>query len=75
MRPQTWRRLRQTTQILALGLFLYLFVFVPPQSAWSDLFYRLDPLVALTATLAGRTLLLGLAWAGLTLLLTLVFGR
>lgn len=75
MKPQTWRRLRQTTQVLALGLFLYLFVFVPPQSAWSDLFYRLDPLVTLTATLAGRTLLLGLAWAGLTLLLTLIFGR
>jgi polyferredoxin len=75
VKPQTWRRLRQLSQWLALGLFLALFIFAPPPSAWSDLFYRLDPLVVLTATLAGRTLIVGLAWAGLTLLLTLVFGR
>lgn len=78
MRPQTWRRLRQITQILAFLLFLYLFIFatfISPKRAWADFFYRLDPLVALTAMLAGRTLIAGLGFAGLTLLVTLVFGR
>jgi len=78
MRPQTWRRLRQITQIVILALFLYLFIyatFLNPQRAWADLFYRLDPLVALTAMLAGRAFIAGLALSGLTLAVTLVFGR
>jgi polyferredoxin len=73
-----WRRLRQSVQLLALLLFLYLFLaatFLNPQWAWSDLFYRLNPLVALTASLAGRTLLAGLGLAILTLVVTLLFGR
>jgi len=39
MRPQTWRRLRQITQIVILALFLYLFIyatFLNPQRAWAD---------------------------------------
>ena len=63
MKPQTWRRLRQIVQILALALFLFFFIyatFLNPQRAWADFFYRLDPLVALTATLAGRALIPGL---------------
>jgi len=78
MRPQTWRRLRQGVQTLSFLLFVYLFVFatfMSPNRAWADLFYRLDPLVALTAMLAGRVVIAGLGYAGLTLLLTLVFGR
>ncbi len=78
MKPQTWHRLRQITQILALLLFLYLFVyatFLNPQRVWANLFYRLDPLVALTAMLAGRAWIGGLSLAGLTLLVTLIFGR
>ena len=78
VKPQTWRRLRQITQILSLLLFLYLFVyatFLNPQRAWADLFYRLDPLVALTAMLAGRAWIAGLGLAALTFLLTLVLGR
>jgi hypothetical protein len=51
------RRIRQAIQILAFALFIYLF-FAALQ--WrdifyeSDLFFRLDPLAALAAMLAGR---------------------
>ncbi|MBN1873606.1 MAG: 4Fe-4S binding protein [Anaerolineae bacterium] len=78
MRPQTWRRLRQLAQVLAFLLFLYLFIyatFLNPQRTWADLFYRLDPLVALTSMLAGRVWIAGLGLAGVTVLVTLVFGR
>lgn len=73
-----WRRLRQTVQILALLLFLAVFAYTNaqrPQRFWTDIFARLDPLLMLSATLAGRALLGGLALAGITVLLTLVFGR
>jgi polyferredoxin len=65
-------------QILALLLFLYLFAaatFMNPMPGLADLFYRLDPLVALTAMLAGRAFISGLGLAAVTLLLTVVFGR
>ncbi len=78
VRPRTWRRLRQIVQILSFLLFIYLFIFATfmhPNRVWADLFYRLDPLIALTAMLAGRAWMAGLGFAGLTLLLTLVFGR
>ncbi len=79
MNPRIWRRLRRVTQVGALVLFGYLFVTAsstrPTRMAWADLFYRLDPLVALTASLAGRALIAGLALAGVTLAVTLLFGR
>lgn len=78
MSGRAWRRLRQSVQILTLLLFLFLFVYTNaqrPQRFWADLFSRLDPLVMLTATLAGRALVSGLALTGLTLVLTLLFGR
>ena len=61
-RPQTWRRLRQGIQVLSFLLFVYLFVFatfLSPNRTWADLFYRLDPLVALTAMIAGRAMIAG----------------
>jgi MauM/NapG family ferredoxin protein len=78
MSPRTWRRLRQAVQILALLLFVAIFLFTNaqrPQQFWADLFSRLDPLLMLTVTVAGRTLISGLALAGVTVLLTLLFGR
>ena len=78
MSGRAWRRLRQITQVLALLLFLSLFVYTNaqrPQRFWADLFSRLDPLVMLTATLAGRALVSGIALAGITVLVTLLFGR
>jgi MauM/NapG family ferredoxin protein len=76
--PRTWRRIRQVVQILALLLFLALFAFTNaqrPQRFWTDFFSRLDPLLMITASLAGRVLIGGIALAGITVLLTLLFGR
>jgi len=77
-RPRLIRTARRCVQILALLLFIGLFVsttFMNPMPGVSDLFYRLDPLVALTAMLAGRVFIPGLALAAITLLLTVAFGR
>jgi polyferredoxin len=76
--PQTMRRIRQTVQGISLLLFLYLAIFVSssgPVRSQADLYTNLDPLLALTAMLAGRVFIAGMALAGITLLLTLVFGR
>jgi polyferredoxin len=78
MSPRMWRRLRQAVQILALLLFLALLVYTNAQRPgpfWADLFSRLDPLLMLTTTLAGQVVVSGLALAGITLLLTVLFGR
>ncbi len=73
-----WRRLRQASQVASLALFAYLFLrtrVTTPNLVWSNLFFRLDPLAALTATLAGRALIAGLALALVTVLVTVLFGR
>jgi polyferredoxin len=78
VRPTFWRRLRQIIQVLALLLFLYIFVyatFLSPNRRWADLLYRLDPLIALTSWLANRAWIAGFGLALLTMLVTLVFGR
>jgi polyferredoxin/formate hydrogenlyase subunit 6/NADH:ubiquinone oxidoreductase subunit I len=65
-------------QLLAFLLFLGIFVYTNaqrPARFWADLFSRLDPLLMLTASLAGRALAGGILLAGATLLLTLFFGR
>lgn len=73
--PRAIQRLRKIVQILALATFLYLFIFGLPLAGTTNIFYRLDPLVAISAMVAGRALIAGFALAGITLLLTLVFGR
>ncbi|NIO68542.1 MAG: [Fe-S]-binding protein, partial [Anaerolineae bacterium] len=66
MTAQRWVRLRQIVQYLFLALFLYLFI-LTVKDRWSplpvDLFYRLDPLAAISASLAGRTIPTKLLWA------------
>lgn len=72
------RLIRRAVQILALLFFLSVFIFATymnPIPGLAELFYRLDPLVALTAMLAGRAVVAGLALAGITVIITLVFGR
>jgi polyferredoxin len=72
------RLIRRIVQIVALLFFLYLFVFATfmnPVPGLAEIFYRFDPLVALTAMLAGRVFLAGLALSGITLVVTLLFGR
>ena len=46
-----------------------------PLPGLSEIFYRFDPLVAITAMLAGRVVIGGFALAGITLVVTLLFGR
>ncbi len=78
MPPKTIRLLRRIVQILSLGFFLYLFIFATysnPVPGLAEIFYRLDPLAALTAMLAGRVFIAGMALAGITLVLTAIFGR
>jgi MauM/NapG family ferredoxin protein len=78
MNARIWRRLRQITQVLALLLFVYLFIYATsrdPKRIWADVFYRLDPLIGLSAMLAGRTWIPLLGLSAVTLVLTLVFGR
>ena len=73
-----WRRVRQAVQVLALALYVYLlFAALQRRAAFplADLFFRLDPLAALTAMLAGRAWIPRLAPALVTLGLTLIFGR
>ncbi len=78
MSAKTIRFIRRTVQILSLVFFLYLFIFTTymyPQPGLAEIFYRFDPLVALTAMLAGRVILVGLALSGITVVVTLLFGR
>jgi MauM/NapG family ferredoxin protein len=78
MNARIWRRLRQITQVLALLLFVYLFIYATsrdPKRIWADVFYRLDPLIGLSAMLAGRAWLPLLGLSAVTIALTLVFGR
>jgi polyferredoxin len=65
-------------QVLVLIAFLALFVYTNGQRSeyfWTDIFTRLDPLLMVTASVAGRVLVGGLILALVILLLTLVFGR
>jgi polyferredoxin/formate hydrogenlyase subunit 6/NADH:ubiquinone oxidoreductase subunit I len=77
----TWsrlRRVRQIVQLLAFALFIYLlFAALQRRAAFplADLFFRLDPLAALAATLASRAWSARLALALLTVALTLAVGR
>ncbi len=79
MNAKTIRTLRRVVQGLALLFFLLLFVdttFLTTQrAALQIVFYRLDPLVALTASLAARGVMAGFALAFISLSVTLIFGR
>jgi ferredoxin len=78
MNAKVIRKLRKTSQVLFFGLFMFLFiqaVYLGQSPLESDLFYRLDPLIAATAMLAGRTVIAGLLYAFINLLAALIFGR
>jgi MauM/NapG family ferredoxin protein len=78
LKPKTIRSLKNLTQIFSFALFLFLFVqavYLGRSLLASDLFYRVDPLIAATAMLAGRAIKAGLLYAILNLLAALVFGR
>jgi len=78
MKPATVRRLRQATQFASFFLFMFLFaqaVYLGRSPLASDLFYRLDPLIAATTMLASRAIKTGLLYALVNMAATLLFGR
>jgi polyferredoxin len=78
MKWSRWRRVRQAVQILAFALYVYLlFAALQRRAAFplADLFFRLNPLVALSAMIADRAWIPRLALALITLALTLLLGR
>ncbi|MBN1641162.1 MAG: 4Fe-4S binding protein [Anaerolineae bacterium] len=76
--PHLWRRVRQGTQVAFLALFVYL-LFEAYQGRvahpWTDIYFRLNPLAALTAMIAGRAWIPRLGLAAITVGLTLLLGR
>jgi MauM/NapG family ferredoxin protein len=73
-----WRRVRRAVQILAFTLYIYLlFTALQRRAAFplADLFFRLNPLAALSAMIADRAWIPRLALALITLALTLLLGR
>jgi polyferredoxin len=73
-----WVRSRKTVQALALIAFVALFLYSRTRGADGDLVnvpMRLDPLLALTSSLAARGIATGAMLAVITVALTLVFGR
>lgn len=78
MNGKQWRRARQLSQIAATTLFFLLAALTYRGAAWllpADLFFRLDPLVAIGASLAARTVLTTLLLSLGMLVVGLVFGR
>ncbi len=74
--------IRRISQLLFLSLFVWFcIVLTPGDAAWQwtgwpyNALLQLDPLVAVATVLATGALYAGLAWAAITLLFTLLFGR
>lgn len=73
-----WRRARQLSQVAATCLFFLLAALTYRGAEFlvpADLFFRLDPLVAFSASLAARTVMTTLLLSLAMLALSVVFGR
>jgi polyferredoxin len=78
IRWKNWRRIRQAVQALFFVLFVYgMFAGLqrPIGSPLADIFFRINPLSALTAMLAGRTWIPRLGGALIIVVLTVLIGR
>ncbi len=78
MNAKVVRRLRKGSQIASFALFMFLFVqavYLGQSVLTSDLFYRFDPLIAATAMIAGRAIIVGLLYSLINLLASVIFGR
>ncbi len=74
----SWRRVRQTVQILFFAFYIYLIFAVVQQRAapvLSDIFFRLNPLSAAGAMIASRQWIPKLGLALVTVGLTFIIGR
>ena len=79
-RPFPWRWTRRLVQLLCLAGLAWLFRLTEYRGADElkaplNLLFRADPLVAISAMLAGRVLLLAMWPAAIVLVLTLLLGR
>lgn len=80
MTQSTWKRLRQASQLICLFVFLALFRLTDytgsDEIPWAvNIFFRMDPLVGLSVSLAARELM-SILWPCLVIVgLTLVLGR
>jgi len=76
--PRLWRRGRQGAQVAFFALFVYL-LFEAYQGRvahpWTDVFFRFNPLAALTAMLAARAWIPRLGLALITVGATVIAGR
>jgi polyferredoxin len=75
---KSWRRVRQSVQILSFAIFIYLIFSVVQQRLappLANIFFRLDPLTGLGSMLANRQWIPRLGLALLTIGLTPVIGR
>ena len=73
-----WRRFRQIIQILFFVFFIFLlFAGLQRQTVFplADFFFRINPLSALAAMLAGRSWIPRLGWSLVTVGLTILIGR
>ena len=78
MNVKVIRTTRKVCQIASFVLFMFLFiqaVYLGQSPLESDLYYRFDPLIALTAMIAGRALIAGLLYSIINLIAAVIFGR
>lgn len=78
MRKITWQKIRKITQISILVGFLLLFVLTRTQRVeifWSNIFFYLDPLLAVSSLLAGKVIIVGFSASIFIILITIIFGR
>ncbi len=78
MKIKTKTYVRYTIQILFFLVFIILFFLINYPKHYNfplDIFLQIDPLIAITVSIAGRVLLNSLIFAIIFLILTLIFGR
>ena len=78
MRARHILLLRKSSQIIFLIIFIVLVFISRAQyfpAAISNLYFQMDPLLTITASISGRILVSGMLLTALTLLTTILFGR
>ncbi|MCC6679302.1 MAG: 4Fe-4S binding protein [Phycisphaeraceae bacterium] len=78
-RGRGWRWARRVTQWVVLVVFFYLFrhtqLTLDPPPEHANIFFRLDPLVAASAMLAGKAMIAGMLMSLIVIAATLLLGR
>src|SRR4030042_1403969 len=71
------RLIRVFVQLIFLSLFIYFFIQTRygAKIGFQNLFFHIDPLILLVASIAGRTIILSTLPALVIVVLTLIFGR